>query len=212
MSSRFIDRRALSGRLTARMVCALVVAPLFAVAPVWSASPLPVTLPDMVKRADRIVIGQAVDEWTGRDEHGIPATITTFEVDRALKGGPPRILKVKQFGVTRVQPDGLASWIDGMPKYRRGAEYLLLLKPDSAIGFTMPVGAFQGAFEVRPAGGGRKAAVNGLGNANLLRGIDEEGLARLGLHPSEFPFVSRGRGPMRLEELEAMIGRLLGQL
>jgi hypothetical protein len=189
-------------------IVGLAVAAIALAPPAWSTSLLPFTLPEMIGKSDRIVVALAVDEWTGRDEHGIPATITTFDISRSLKGGPFRTLKVKQFGVTRVQPDGLAAWIEGMPRYERGKEYLLLLGPDSRLGFTMPVGAFQGAFEIRDTGGGRKAAVNGIDNANLFRGIDEAGLARLGLAAGEFPFVSRGRGPMRLEELETMIGRL----
>lgn len=191
-------------------LAAMAVAGIALTTPAWSSSLVPVNLPEMVGKADRIVVARAVDQWTGRDERGIPANITTFDISRSLKGGPLRTLRVKQFGVTRVQPDGLAAWIEGMPRYEKGREYLLLLGPDSRLGFTMPVGAFQGAFEIRAAGGGRKAAVNGVGNANLLRGIDEEGLARLGLAADEFPFVTRGRGPMHLEELETMIGRLVG--
>jgi len=197
-------------RIVLLVIFGFVVAGVALATSAWSSSLVPVTLPEMVGKADRIVVARAVDEWTGRDGYGIPATITTFEVSRALKGGPPRILKIKQFGVTRVQPDGLATWIEGMPRYEKGREYLLLFRPDSSLGFTMPVGAFQGAFEIRAAGGGRRAAVNGLNNANLLRGIDDDGLARLGLPASEFPFVGRSRGPMRLEELESMIGRLVG--
>ena len=191
-------------------ITGFVVAVIAIATPARASSLVPMNLPEMVGKADRIVVARAVDEWTGRDERGIPATITTFEISRALRGGPLRSLRVKQFGVTRVQPDGLAAWIDGMPRYERGREYLILLPPDSRLGFTMPVGAFQGVFEIRPMGGGREAAVNGVDNANLLRGLDEAGLARLGIAADEFPFVSRGRGPMRLEELEALIARLAG--
>ncbi len=178
--------------------------------PIWASSLRPVNLPEMVRQADRIVIGRVLSETTGRDERGFPATVTTFEISRVLKGGPWRRLEVKQLGVTKVQPDGLATWIDGMPRYRPGAEYLLFLKPDSVLGFTMPVGAFQGAFEVRPAEPGQMAILNELDNANLLRGLEAGDLARLGLTPDVFPFVTRGRGPLHLEEMAAMVARLSG--
>src|SRR5262245_36136686 len=153
----------------------ILVAVVLAAASAAEASSLPpVNLPEMVQQADRIVVGRAVSEWTGRDQHRLPATITTFEVSQVLKGGPIRRIEVKQLGVTQTQPDGLAVWIDGMPRYQQGAEYLLFLNPDSILGFTMPVGAFQGAFEVRPAERGKKSILNALDNANLLRGLEAE--------------------------------------
>jgi hypothetical protein len=187
-------------------VTALVSAP-----PAWSSSLRPVNLPQMVQQADRIVVGRAVSEWTGRDERGFPATRTTFEVSQVLKGGPLRKIEIKQLGVTKVQPDGLATWIDGMPRYQQGSEYLLFLNPDSIFGFTMPVGAFQGAFEVRQAEPGKKVVLNAIGNANLLLGLEAEDLARHGLTADKFPFVSRGRGPLHLDELAGMIERLGGK-
>src|SRR5437867_1329315 len=161
----------------------------------WSSSLVPVNLPEMVRQADRIVVATAVSERTGRDNRGIPATVTTFKISQVLKGAHVAQIEVKQFGVTKVQPDGLAAWIEGMRRYQQCSEYHLFLKPDSVFGFTMPVGAFQGAFDVRPAGPGKKAIVNALGNANLLRGLETEDLARLGLTPESFPYVARGRGP-----------------
>ena len=129
-------------------VSILLIAP-----PVWSSSLRPVNLPQMVQQADRIVVGRAVSEWTGRDERRFPATITTFEVSQVLKGGPIQRIAVKQLGVTKVQPDGLATWIEGMPRYQQGSEYLLFLNPDSLYGFTMPVGAFQDGVRLGVRGG-----------------------------------------------------------
>jgi len=197
---------AICSRFLARVGAAALV--IGAALPAGAASLRPVNLPEMVERSNRIFVGRAVDEWTGRDERGLPATVTTFEVSRTLRGGPLSSVKVKQLGVTSVQPDGLATWIEGLPRYRRGAEYLLFLAPDSRIGFTSPVGAFQGAFEIRTADRGRKAALNGLNNANLLRGVGAEERSRLGLTPERFPFVSKERGPLYLDELAAMVERL----
>ena len=179
-----------------------------AAGPAWCTSLTPLNLPEMVGAADRIIVGRAMEEWTGRDEHGLPATITTFQISRALKGGPLRTVRGKHLGVTRVQPDGLAVWVEGMPRYRIGGEYVLLLDRDSRLGFTAPVGLFQGVFEVRTAENGRRAAVNGVNNANLVRGLEPDGLETLGLSPARFPFVARGRGPMYLDDLLAMIDRV----
>jgi hypothetical protein len=176
--------------------------------PVWSTSLVPLNLPDMVGHADRIVVARAVDEWTGRDQHGIPATITTFEVSRSLMGGPLQTLRVKQVGVTEIQPDGLVAWVEGMPRYIKGTEYLLLLGGDSALGFTSPVGLMQGAFELRPAATGGKVALNGVDNANLFLGVDAATLTRIGITPEHFPFVGRGRGGVQLDELVQLIERL----
>src|SRR5881409_635554 len=127
-------------RVPRRLGPVAIAAAAFVIAPAaWSSSLRPVNLPEMVLQADRIVVGRAVSEWTGRDEHGFPATITTFEVSQVLKGSPLQRIEVKQLGVTKIQPDGLATWIDGMPRYRQGSEYLLFLRPPSIYGFTMPV-------------------------------------------------------------------------
>src|SRR5437867_11141686 len=121
-------------------ITGFVVAVIAIATPARASSLVPMNLPEMVGKADRIVVARAVDEWTGRDERGIPATITTFEISRALRGGPLRSLRVKQFGVTRVQPDGLAAWIDGMPRYERGRGYLSFVPPERRLGFAVPVG------------------------------------------------------------------------
>ena len=192
--------------LTRVGIAALVLA---VTVPVWGMSLRPVNLPEMVQQADRIVVARAVEEWTGRDERGIPATITTFEVTQSLKGGPLSRIRIKQLGVTEVQPDGLATFVEGMPRYQKGTEYLLFFKPDSVFGFTSPVGAFQGAFRVRTADQGKKAVLNGVNNANLLYGLDDEHKIRLGLLPEHFPFVSRERGPVYLDEVSGMVQHLL---
>src|SRR5262245_66693849 len=64
----------------------------------WCSSLVPVNLPEMVRQADRIVVVTAVSERTGRDERGIPATVTTFKVSQVLKGAHVARLEVKQFG------------------------------------------------------------------------------------------------------------------
>ena len=176
--------------------------------PAGSTTLLPVSLPELVDGADRIFLGRVISEWTGRDEHGLPATITTFKILEVLKGNLPTELSVKQLGVTEVQADGLATWVDGMPRYRLGFDYLIFLPADSSLGFTSPVGLFQGAFTVHLNSSGTPVATNSINNANLLLGVGSEELLQLGLTPEAFPFTLKGRGPVPLTEILEMVQKV----
>ncbi len=173
--------------------------------PAGSTTLLPENLAGLVDGADRIFLGRVISEWTGRDEHDLPATITTFKIMEVLKGNLPEELPVKQLGVTEVQPDGLATWVDGMPRYRLGFDYLIFLPADSSLGFTSPVGLFQGAFTILQDSSGIVVATNGINNANLFLGVGSEELIQLGLTPETFPFTLQGRGPVPLTEILGMV-------
>lgn len=105
-------------------------------------------LATVTAEAGRIVHASVTDVRSGRDERGLPATWVTLAVKRTLKGTHDSRLVVKQFGVMEPLPDGTITGLPDMPRYRVGDEVVLFLRPESAHGFTSPVGLSDGVYHV----------------------------------------------------------------
>ncbi|MCC6849981.1 MAG: hypothetical protein IT294_15865 [Deltaproteobacteria bacterium] len=127
---------------------------------------LPVDLPAMTGQAERIFVGRVERVTTGRDAHGLPAIWTTFRVTERLKGPAEDAVTVKQLGTSLGADDAGVLPHPALPRYRVGEAVVLFVRPESALGFTSPVGLGQGCFHVR---GRDNAAVveNDVGNHNL---------------------------------------------
>ena len=124
---------------------------------------LPLDLPELTEQAARIFVGRVERVETGRDPNGLPATWTTFVVAEPLKGVTATHLTVKQLGARfgdATVPHA------ALPRYRPGESVVLFVHPESALGFTSPVGLGQGCFRVR-ALAGASVVENDVGNRNL---------------------------------------------
>ncbi len=130
---------------------------------------LPLDLPQLTGRADRIFVGRVETVATGRDANGVPAVWTTFTVEQPLKGwtgSAPDHVTLKQLGASfggaaaPVVPNAM------LPRYREGEAVVLFVHADSALGFTSPVGFGQGCFRIDERDGARTVE-NDVGNANL---------------------------------------------
>jgi hypothetical protein len=84
-----------------------------------------------------------------------------------------------------------------VPRLHSGKEYLLFLTAPSSVGLSAPVGLGQGAFGLVQQGK-EKAAVNGVDNVGLFRGMRTA--ARFA-----------GRGPINYSELASQIRAILGR-
>lgn len=122
----------------------------------------PVSLSSAVSHAARIVHGRVQAVESGRDEAQFPSTWITLDVIDGLKGTSGSRIVFKQPGVAQPLSDGTIARIPGMPTYAVGAEVVLFLHPESAAGFTSPVGLGQGVYWVERGGGGAKVR-QGLG-------------------------------------------------
>ena len=114
-------------------------------------------------------------------------------------------MTVKQFGYSaRPGPGrgtGNVARIDGMPEYLPEQTYLIFLGPRSSLGFSAPVGLYQGAFLINDA----KQAVNALGNRNLT--FDGSGGATVSsASAGDSDLV---RGPVSYPRLKALIQQLV---
>lgn len=134
---------------------------------------LPVGLHQMVDQADKIFYGRCLDTSSELDENGIPSTYAHFRVLEAIRGVQvDEEVLVKFHGVSDDSlhvGEGQASVVPFKtmtlsPKaYAKGSDYLLFLYPESRLGFTSPIGAGQGRFEVLPD----QTVLNPLGNRFL---------------------------------------------
>jgi hypothetical protein len=141
-------------------------------------------LEEMTATADRIFVGRclAVEETEEMIAQGmLPVTISTFEVERAIKGRLPRQITVRQLGhaARRVNKSGgitmhgravsPKTFLHGMTGSKVGDRMVLFLIPDYMGGkVTYPVGLYQGAFFVSDMPSGQKVVRNSINNLGLF--------------------------------------------
>lgn len=136
----------------------------------------PVNLEQMTARADAIFAGRCVDVEIAPDPAlGGEVAVVTFDVHRAVKGIDRRTISVR---VPRLEDAGAGT--AGSPGFREGDEVVLFLYGKSPMGLRAPVGLGQGRFRVVHDKQGRPAAINDLGNRNLLQGLSASARGRLG--------------------------------
>jgi hypothetical protein len=147
----------------------ILVYALIAVSTAPAASVLPVNLEEMIERADRVFSGRVVRVWHTEDSTTrLPVRFTTFEVIRAIKGKPGATVTIKQLA-SRVP--GQVSMAAGTPFFPYGQEFVLFLTPESALGFSNPIGLFQGRLPVVTEPGGQKKVLGAFTPDRLLSGL-----------------------------------------
>lgn len=95
---------------------------------------------------------------------GRDVLLFTFTVRHMLKG--------EQRDTITIRMHKKAATLAGAPTFRVGDEVVLFLYPESAKGFTSPVGFGQGKFLIRLSSGGGKRVFNGHNNSNLFKNMD----------------------------------------
>ena len=94
--------------------------------------------------------------------------------------------------------------------YYKGQEYLLLMNAPSRYGLTSPAGMDQGKFRIKRDASGRDMAVNGRGNAFLMRGVGDD-LAKSGTSLSRHAanlVAKHVQGPIPVDDLVQLIREL----
>ena len=162
--------------MTSARARALLGAALAVLLATWSSaalgmSVLPLDLARLTADAGTIFVGRVERVDVGRDARGLPAVWTTFAVAESLKGGAGDHVTLKQLGggVAEAAPGGTETIIGaraGLPRYAVGESVVLFVHPESALGFTSPVGLGQGCFRIRERDGTR-VVENDVANRNL---------------------------------------------
>ena len=164
-----------------------------------------VNLENLVLHSETIFTGKCLSVLSGLDAKGLPYTQYGFQVVEMFRGAPADLVTVKQFGYSSSPVPGRRAGgvtrIAGMPEYLPEQTYLIFLGPKNSLGFSAPVGLFQGAFWINNA----KQAVNTLGNRNLT--FDGSGRATTSSASADDSDLVRG--PVSYERLKTLIQRLL---
>lgn len=117
---------------------------------------IPLNLEQITERADKIFVGTCQDIDEAIDENGLRATYLTYSVEETIKGEPRSLEQIKVFGTG---------------DYKIGKREILFLYKESQLGFSSPVGAGQGRFEILSEGSG--ALVQSVFYRNLNQGISQ---------------------------------------
>ena len=161
-------------------------------------------LQELIRNSERIFTGKCLTVVSGLDAKGLPYTQYGFRVIEMFRGSPSDLVTVKQFGYSS-NPGGPTQnviRIAGMPEYSPEHTYLIFRGPKSSLGFSAPIGLFQGAFWVSDT----KQVVNALGNRNLT--FVRSGQAALS--PASADDSDLVRGPVSYLRFKTLIQQLLG--
>ncbi len=121
------------------------------------------SLKELKKDSTLIVLGNVQTQQTFIGAHGVPYTISTFNVERTVmsKSTPSQTVHVRQAG--GVTPDGTKWYSEEFPLLQIGSRYILFLTPSPDPAVLYPVGAPQGVFTVSASN-----AVNSFSEVGVL--------------------------------------------
>ena len=166
---------------------------------------LPQNLGELVGQAATIVRGHVASARVEPhpDFPSLATLVVTFRVEQVLKGKAGSTFTFRQYlWDVRDRYDAAG--------YRKGQHLLLLLTRPSQYGLSSPAGLSQGRFWIRPGAQGRLVALNGVANTGLFRDLmptlQKRGIT---LAAEQVSLLKTHRsGPIHLDALEALIGRL----
>lgn len=193
----------------------------------------PCSLLDLCDRAGVIAIGRctAVREVTDR-RTGLPIRQVTLRLRDVLKakGTGLTVGSLKRRGVLTFNQYNSLS-LKGCdaepPNYRPGEDVMVFLAPTSKIGFTAPIGMWQGKFDVVATGNPRRPSLlisNARHNSNLSvngpvltagvppgpRSMQAQRVRRLTLTPWEQNLLTRKEyGPVEYEGFTRLVRKLV---
>ena len=164
---------------------------------------LPLNVTQMTQQAGQIFMGRCTKSEILLDENNIPSTQVRFLVISGFKGVVDgEEVGIKQFGVTKqplrvVEGESVIvpakSMAVASQNYEVGQEYLLFFYPESSLGFTSPVGAGQGKFQILVDSHGEKSVINPFENKFLKEFVRKKGR----------------EGPINLQEMTQTVERLV---
>lgn len=178
-------------------------------------STVKMNLAELVNRSGRIFVGKciSISESTIPAPGGgqLPVTIYTFSVAKSIKGVSSQTITVRQLGYRRPRFEkGYVFSIPGIPSYKVGEEFVLLLTQESQLGLTVPVGMAQGSFKIyHDQRTGKKKVVNGLVNAGLFNGMESGNFkSYTRLNSKEVTLLARKEGAIEYEAFVSLLRKL----
>ena len=129
--------------------------------------PIPLNLEQITQFADRVFTGTPVKREERLDLNtNIPAIEYTFKITEIIKDSDKKINNKNQITFRQWKP------ISEDANFNSDKKYVVFLNPDSEIGFTSPVGLWQGQFEVE------EQKINGVKIEFVRNRLSNRGLSR----------------------------------
>ena len=162
-------------------------------------------LAELVAQSPLIVRGtvQSTRVEPHPDLQNLWTVVVTLRVAETLKGETHETFQFRQF-IWDVRDRADAAG------YRKGQHLLLLMNPTTRYGLTSPAGLAQGRFRIRRDATGREIAINGYGNAGLLRDLEKQlAQKKVKLSPRAAALVRQHpSGPIALDDLRDLTREL----
>ncbi len=119
----------------------------------WATSVLPLSLEQLSTQASLIFFAEVVSNQSKRDEKsGRIATFTEFKITDLIKGNTELTHTIKQIG--GYDPESKTRlFIHGVPTFQVGNSYVVFLPETSNLGFSSPLGLYQGSYSVTTING-----------------------------------------------------------
>jgi len=189
--------------------CLLVVVASVAASPAFAqrgAMTVPRNLEQMVAGSADIVRGTVLSARVEKHPElsNLNTLVVTLKVHETLKGDAHGTYTFRQYLWDLRDARDAAG-------YYKGQEYVLLMNAPSRYGLTSPSGMEQGRFRVTRDARGQSVAVNGRGNALLMRGVAAE-LAKSGAVLSQDAsglVAKHQQGPIPADDLVRLIRELM---
>ena len=129
--------------------------------------PIPLNLEQITRFADRVFTGTPIKREEKLDPNtNIPVIEYTFKITEIIKDSNKKINNQNQITFRQWKP------ISGDTDFNSDKKYVVFLNPDSEIGFTSPVGLWQGQFEVE------EQKINGVKTEFVRNRLSNRGLSR----------------------------------
>lgn len=106
---------------------------------------LELSLKEMTNESNRIFIGSVIKVNSSLDNNKQYSTYTEFNVENVIKGEINKTIVIKQFGgkIGKKQ-----IYLEHIKYFKVGENVLVMLYPESKLGFTNPVGLNQGVWTI----------------------------------------------------------------
>jgi hypothetical protein len=114
----------------------------------WATSVLPLSLEQLSTQASLIFFAEVISNQSKLDEQsGHIATFTEFKIMDLIKGDAEQRHTIKQIGGYDAKSN-TRLFIHGVPAFQVGNNYVVFLPKKSNMGFSSPLGLYQGSYTV----------------------------------------------------------------
>lgn len=134
----------------------LILPAFFFTATVYATTLIPLDLQQLSTRATLIFYGEVTGNTIKKDNiSGYIATFTEFRIIELIKGKAGDSHTIKQPGGHLTETNTTLR-IHGVPEFETGIKYVVFLPDKSFLGFSSPLGLYQGSFQVTTENGKKR--------------------------------------------------------